>query len=230
MKEKSLISALLLALGIALAGFCIYEGIHQIAVKDRTVTVKGLSTRDVRADYVVWPIRFAISGNDLRDLYEQSNILEKRVRKFFTDKGFNAEEISIGIANITDHNNEYYSERRPAYRYTMENTLIISTKDVERVIANRGCLSELMSEGVILNSYQWDMDYQYNGLSDLKPEMIEEATKNARAVAQKFADDSQSSLGSIRHAYQGQFTIEDDSNQPWIKHIRVVTTVDYNLK
>ena len=73
------------------------------------------------------------------------------------------------------------------------------------------------------------MEYQYNGLSELKPEMIEEATKNARAVAQKFADDASCRLGTIRRASQGQFSVEPDEYQPWIKHVRVVTTVDYFL-
>lgn len=61
--------------------------------------------------------------------------------------------------------------------------------------------------------------------------MIEEATKNARASAEKFAQDSGSSLGKIRRANQGQFSITDrDSNTPYIKSVRVVTTVEYFLK
>ena len=75
----------------------------------------------------------------------------------------------------------------------------------------------------------WNLDYKYNGLPELKPQMIEEATQNARAVAQKFADDAQCSLGSIRRASQGQFSVENDEYQPWVKHVRVVTTVDYYL-
>ncbi len=60
--------------------------------------------------------------------------------------------------------------------------------------------------------------------------MIEEATRNARAVAEKFAADSQSRLGKLKRASQGQFTIEDrDSNTPYIKRVRVVSTVEYYL-
>ena len=108
--------------------------------------------------------------------------------------------------------------------------LIISTPDVERVIASQGCQSELLKKGVILQSYDWNTDFQYNGLSELKPEMIEEATKNARLVAMKFAEDAQCRLGSIKQANQGQFSVESDNNQPWVKHVRVVTTVSYYLK
>jgi hypothetical protein len=60
--------------------------------------------------------------------------------------------------------------------------------------------------------------------------MIEEATRNAREVAQKFAEDSDSRLGKIRQASQGQFSIEPrDTNNPHIKKVRVVSTVEYYL-
>ncbi|MBP5290381.1 MAG: SIMPL domain-containing protein, partial [Paludibacteraceae bacterium] len=108
--------------------------------------------------------------------------------------------------------------------------IVVATKNVELVSKTNGLESELLQRGIILNSNDWSIDYQFNGLNELKPEMIEEATKNARAVAQKFAEDAGCSLGSIRHANQGVFSVESDNFQPWIKHVRVVTTVDYFLK
>ena len=108
--------------------------------------------------------------------------------------------------------------------------MVIATADVERVLSCMESQNELLGQGVVLNSYQWNTDYQFRGLNELKPEMIEEATKNARAVAQKFADDAQCSLGTIRRASQGQFSVDADNNQPWMKHVRVVTTVDYTLR
>ena len=79
--------------------------------------------------------------------------------------------------------------------------------------------------------YRYNVQYDYTGLNDIKPQMIEEATKNARAAAVKFAKDSDSELGKIKRAYQGQFSIEDrDANTPYIKRIRVVTTIDYSLE
>ena len=75
------------------------------------------------------------------------------------------------------------------------------------------------------------MSYDYTSLNSIKPKMIEEATKNARAAAEKFAKDSDSKLGKIKKAYQGQFSIDDrDANTPYIKKIRVVTTIDYSLE
>jgi len=60
--------------------------------------------------------------------------------------------------------------------------------------------------------------------------MVEEATTKAREVATKFAEDSQSKLGKIKRASQGQFSIAArDNNNPHIKKIRVVSTVEYYL-
>ena len=123
----------------------------------------------------------------------------------------------------------YYGDHRPEYKYTLRTSIIVSTDKVKLVVASQGKEADLLKEGIIVTSNKWDLDYQYNGLPELKPAMIEEATQNARAVAQKFADDAQCSLGSIRRASQGQFSIENDQYQPWIKHVRVVTTVDYYL-
>jgi len=227
--DKHFVSALLIAVGIAMSGLFIYIGIHQIAYRDRAVTVKGLSQRTVQADYVVWPLKFSVSGNDLSVLSAQLNKVENTARQFFLDKGFKAEDMSMSNVEVENNWANYY-EHRPEYNYTISRSLIISTADVERVVNNQGCQAELLAQGVILQSYAWNTNYQYNGLSNLKPEMIEEATKNARAVAQKFADDAQCSLGSIRNASQGQFSVDNDENQPWMKHVRVVTTVDYYLK
>ena len=228
-KDRFVLSACILAIGISVAGWFVYSGIEKMASKDRAVLVKGLSTRDVQADYVVWPLEFAVRGNDISALYTDLARIEQTARAFFVERGFSDSEMSRGNISIDDNWAGYY-ERRPEYHYTLRTSLIISTKDVERVVANLGCQSELLKKGVILQSYDWNTDFQYNSLTNLKPEMVQEATKNARQVAQKFAEDAQCRLGSIQHASQGQFTVESDNNQPWVKHVRVVTTVSYYLR
>ena len=226
--KKEWFGALLIALGISACGLFIYCGLKVFANKDRSVVVKGLSERDVVADFVVWPLEFTVSGNDLTDLYNRMSRIEQTTKAFFAAKGFKESDFSTGNISI-DNNWESYYNTRPENHYTLRSSLIISTADVERVIATQGCQAELLNKGVILNSYSWNTDYQYNGLNELKPAMVEEATKNARAVAQKFADDAACRLGSIRSANQGQFTIESNDKQPWKKHVRVVTTVSYVL-
>ncbi len=226
---KNVISAAIVAVGIALSGWFVYLGAQRIANKDRAVAVKGLSTRDVQADFVVWPLRFSIQGNDLPALYTRMNETKKEVGAFLMSNGFDADDIRSGSIDVEDQYDGYYSHR-PTYQYKLSATMVVATKNVELVSKSTGLESELLQRGILLSSNEWSIDYQFNGLNELKPEMIEEATKNARAVAQKFADDAGCSLGSIRHANQGVFSVESDAYQPWIKHVRVVTTVDYFLK
>lgn len=227
--KNNIYAGALIALGLTLGGLFIYCGISKFSNKDRAVTVKGLSTREVECDYVVWPLSYGWKGQDLPWLYDKLEDVTQRVKKHLLDMGFEESDIRQGQISVND-NWAYYSDHRPEYHYTLRTSLIVSTDKVKLVAKNVGKESELLKEGIIVESSEWSVDYQFNGLPELKPSMIEEATRNARAVAQKFADDSQSRLGGIRRASQGQFSIEDDQYQPWVKHVRVVTTVDYFLE
>ena len=219
----------LIALGLFFGGLFIYCGITRFANKDRAVTVKGLSTREVEADYAVWPLSYAWSGNDLPALYERLEQVTARVKKHLLALGFEEADIRQGSINVHDNWSDYYGNHRPEYKYTLNTSLIVSTNKVKLVVESQGKEAELLKEGIIVKTESWNLDYQFNGLPELKPAMIEEATQNARAVAKKFADDAKCSLGSIRRASQGQFSVESDQYQPWVKHVRVVTTVDYYL-
>ena len=226
--KNNVLAGALIALGLCLGGMFIYLGINKFADKDRAVTVKGLSTREVECDYVVWPLSYGWKGQDLPSLYDKLEQVTARVKKHLLDLGFEESDLRQGQISVND-NWVYYSDHRPEYHYTLRTSLIVSTDKVQLVVKSLGKESELLKEGIIVEGGDWCVDYQFNGLSELKPSMIEEATRNARAVAQKFADDAQCSLGSIRRASQGQFSVEPDEYQPWIKHVRVVTTVDYFL-
>lgn len=228
--KSNLLAGACIALGLTLSGLFIYCGISKFANKDRAVSVKGLSTREVEADYAVWPLSYGWNGNDLPALYAQLERVTERVKKHLLSLGFEESDIREGTISVSNNWENYYGDHRPEYRYTLSTSLIVSTDKVMLVVESQGKEAELLKEGIIVTSNRWNLDYQYNGLSELKPSMIEEATRNARAVAQKFADDSQSSLGGIRRASQGQFSIENDEYQPWVKHVRVVTTVDYILE
>lgn len=227
---KNVAAGALIAIGLCCAGHFVYKGMSQNAMKDRAVSVKGLSTCEVTADHAVWPLSYAWSGNDLSALYTQLEQVTDRIRRHLLSLGFVNEDIQQGSISVENNWNNYYGDHRPEYKYTLSTSLVISTDNVDLVVKSQGKESDLLKEGIIVTSNSWNLDYQYNGLPELKPSMIEEATRNARSVAQKFAEDAQCRLGSIRRASQGQFSIESDEYQPWVKHVRVVTTVDYFLE
>ena len=228
--KNNILAGACIALGLCLVGIFVYCGLKSFAEKDRAVTVKGLSTREVEADYAIWPLSYSVNGNDLPSLYNHLGNVSEQVKAHLMSLGFEEKDLRQGSVIVDNNWDHYYSDRRPEFHYTLTSTMIVATDKVQAVVAAQGKESELLKKGIIVTNQSWNLNYQFNGLPELKPSMIEEATRNARSVAQKFADDAQCSLGSIRRANQGQFSIESDEFQPWIKHVRVVTTIDYYLE
>ncbi|WP_333581416.1 SIMPL domain-containing protein [Duodenibacillus massiliensis] len=236
MDTRSVTASLILAVGIAggfaLLGSNISSGIESFVNRDRIVTVKGLSERQVKADRVIWPVGFRELGDDLQDVYGRIEKRKDQVVAFLKEAGLTDAEIEVASPQVTDAQAEMYANQKSRYRYSMTQTVTVSSDKVDLVRDLLVRQSDLIKAGVTLvGDYSWRTSFQFTGLNTVKPAMIEEATKNARASAEKFAQDSGSSLGKIRRANQGQFSITDrDSNTPYIKSVRVVTTVEYFLK
>lgn len=226
--NKWKIEAVIIALGMIIGGKFIGDGVKSMANKDRTIQVRGLAEREVKADKVTWNIGFSITGNELAAAYDNLNKKEQAVTKFLSDNGIRTQDIYHNAPNVYDSQTDRYSTQKKADRYTISSSVTVSTKDVDAVSALYNRQGDLLKEGVAVDSYY--ADYEFTGLNDIKPAMIEEATKAAREAAEKFAKDSDSDLGKIRNARQGQFSISDrDSYTPYIKLVRVVTYVDYAI-
>ena len=234
MKELDWLNTLIVFIGLIIAGYFI-GNMHKTGKQyDSYVQVKGLSEREVNADMAVWPINITLTGNDLAVLKKEIEAQNEAVNGFFTARGFTPDEITRGTTNISDARaNLYNTNNQNPYRYLAVSEFTVRTTDIPKL---KKALTEslsLMSKGIILGSKNtWrPIEYIFTGLNELKPEMIEEATKNAREVAIKFAEDSQSRVGKIRIARQGLFTINDrDQNTPEIKIVRVVSTIDFQLE
>ncbi len=229
--KNVIVSALLIMLGLVIGlighGFYVKSGIGSYADKDRYVSVKGLSEREVKADHVIWPIVFKEVGNDLSELYSNVNNKNKFIVNFLKDNGISADEISVAPISADDREADRWSSNTIPYRYQLKSVITVASDQVEKVRELISRQDEFFSAGITCES----RSSSFNGLNELKPEMVEEATRNARAVAEKFAADSESTLGGIKTASQGQFSIYDrDENTPYIKMVRVVTTIEYFLK
>lgn len=235
MKDLDWPKALVISIAIILAGFFI-GNMHKTGKRyDRYVQVKGLSEREVDADLAVWPMNIMLTGNDLKSLKNDIERQNSQVYDFFIQQGFNDDELTKGMVNITDARANIYSTNslNSPYRYLAKSEFTVRTDDVKKLQNALTESLELTSKDILLGSKNtWrPIEYIFTGLNELKPSMIEEATKNAREVAEKFARDSNSEVGEIRVARQGLFTINDrDANTPEIKIVRVVSTIDFQLK
>ena len=228
MKENRLIAAALIAVGIALMGLFIKAGIDNFANKDRKVTVKGLAEREVSADKVTWSIGTKVTGNDLPLLYENINIQTDKIKRFLRQNGLDEKEITVNPPSISDLEAREWGDNQKNFRYIVNTTITVATNKVTEVNAAIFKQAELLKQGVAIENSS--PDYEYASFQKMKPEMMAEAIKNAQKTAEQFTEASKCDLGSIQTAGQGQFEIEDrDQNTPYIKKLRVVTTITYSL-
>lgn len=232
--NEKITAACILAIGIVIMGFALRSGIVAFKDMDRSVSVKGLSEREVMADKVTWPLVYKELGNDPAEMYELLEKKNSQVVDFLKSAGIKDEDINVNSPVITDRQADNYGNEIMRFRYKATSVITVTSSEVEKVRSLMRRQAELMKQGIALVTEEYgnnNIVYEFTGLNNVKPEMVEEATKNARITAQKFADDSGSSLGEIRTAQQGQFSIENrDANTPYIKKLRVVNTIVYSLK
>lgn len=225
-----IVVALLLAIGLAVAGWFTSQGMARLKTQDRYVTVKGSAERIVDADLLVWPLPHSVGGNDLAEVQRHLDANTAAIRDFFLQAGFKADEIVVSPPRLEDRWAYAYGENRPPERYRYSNTVSLRTNGVDKALAALRRSGELVGRGVMIGEGS-QPDFDYTKLNDIKPALIAEATANARDSAEQFAKDSHSRLGGIRSANQGVVTISDrDQSSPQVKKVRVVTTVEYFLK
>ena len=225
--------SIILALAILCLGAFFYRAQIDVKERDRVVFVRGLAEREVPADFVIWPIVYKEVGNDLAELSATLQSKSQILEKFLLENGVQKENITYSTPTIVDADGELYSGGKHAYRYVATAVATVATNNVALVRKVMEKQGELLKNGIAFSGsdYQYRTVYSFNGLNEIKPAMIDEATKNARTAAEKFAKDSDSKLGKIKTATQGVFSIEDrDENTPYIKKVRVVTNVQDFLK
>ncbi|WP_394147815.1 SIMPL domain-containing protein [Shewanella atlantica] len=221
-----------LCLGLILLGNTVGQSLLKMKSMERTVTVKGLAEQEVKANIAIWPIRFTEVDNNLNTLYQTVQEKTDKVVLFLTEQGFKADEISTSLPSIEDRQAQGYVDPNVKYRYAAKVTISLYTKQVDLLLNSRTKLIELAKDGIAISDQDYNSrtEFLFTELNSVKPDMVQAATQNARKVADKFAKDSNSTLGKIKNASQGQFSITDrDSNTPFIKRVRIVSTLTYYL-
>ncbi|MEZ3591672.1 MAG: SIMPL domain-containing protein [Muribaculaceae bacterium] len=234
MKSTNLVGALLLAVGLLALGLCIRSGLNSFSTRDRVVAVRGLSEREVKANKVTWPVVYKEVGNQLPAIYDRINATNATIINFLTSNGITKEEISVNAPDIVDLQADRYNNQQALpFRYNVTSVITVTSANVDKVRELINRQAELLKDGIAITAgdYNYRTIYEYTDLNTIKPDMIADATKNAREAAKKFADDSDSKIGKIKDAQQGQFSIDDrDPYTPYIKKVRVVTYLNYYLE
>lgn len=230
--------SLILAIGLTLGGFFPGYYYYKTHIKNNTVTVKGLAEKNVTADLAIWKLKFVITDNDLRLAQQKITNQAAEIKSFLKNQGFNEDEITVERIETNDlMANPYRGNEVTSSRFILTQSITIKSNNVTLVEQTIPQTDKLIAQGIIFdNNEGYSVSYIFTKLNDVKPQMLAEATQNAKKAAEEFAKNSQSKVGKIRRANQGVFsilpqeqTINSYESQQINKTIRVVSTVEYWL-
>lgn len=230
--EKNNKLGLFIFLGLLCIAISTPFAVSRFTDAGRSVSVKGLCEKEVLATRAIWPIVYKEGGNSIAELAANTEKKNGIIIEWLKAAGFSEKEISVSAPKIENLKANGYSQNN-VYDYVMTSVITVCTDQVEKVVEYQAKQLSLVSKGIAVSGDSWEYttSFEFTKLNDIKPEMIEQATKNARLAAEKFAKDSGSRVGKIISASQGQVSISDrDSNTPYVKTVRVVTSINYQLR
>ena len=245
---STLLATTILALGVAGAGWFVGDGLIRMKAAERSVAVKGLSEREVESNLALWNLGFTVTASDLSQAQSKLTSHAKAISTFLEKAGIASDEISQGALKVTDRQSNQYQNNLGAgdARYILSTALKVRSANIEAVQRASRTIGEVVADqGVVLGApdqYGCDLRLIYTKLNEIKPEMIAAATKDARKAAEQFARDSGVTVGEIRSASQGYFSISSrdgsdlnsdsscDAETSAVKKVRVVTNVTYYVK
>ncbi len=251
MEKKGLaLIALSIVVGLTFGAYLLGKSIERFKSDDRYISVKGFAEREVKADLVIWSMKIRIAINDPQLGNVSMNNSKEKVLQFLTKNEINREEIILRDLTVTDKQANEYSNPNPneKFRYLIEETIEVRSNNVDQVQKVSRMTNELLNAGVVISTKNdWTgtgLKFIFTKLNTIKPEMLSEATRNAKSAAEEFTKESKTNLGKMRKANQGLFSILDrdeflsgqsegnynpNGTSDLYKKIRVVISVDYSI-
>ncbi len=224
------LAATIIAIALILSALIFRDAMLNFKKSERILSVKGLAQKEMPADVAIFPLTIEVADNGYQNLTQKLKESLQKTLRFLESFGFSDDEITIAPPQIIDKLAEAYSSN-VRIRYTASATLTIYTKKIDSVLRLQKELFRLSQQGVLVKVNSYDVEFLFTRLNEIKPQMIEIATQNAKKAALKFAKDAGARLGAVKSATQGYFSITNrDKNTPYIKRIRVVTKMQYYLE
>ena len=238
----------IVVIGLAINGMILGRAIERFKKEDRTILVKGFSEREVKSDFAVWTIKTRIANNDLAAGSKANEEAKDKVIEFLAGNGFKPDEIIQKDLIVKDKKAQEYEAPNSvnSFRFIIDNVIQVRSNQVDNIDRVSRMTDELLRRGVIIsdrNEYQGAVRYYYTKLNEIKPEMLTDATRNAREAAMQFAKESNSKIGKLKRANQGLFSILDRDQSlsgqseggyasgvnDLMKKVRVVVSVEYSV-
>lgn len=212
---KQHFATLLIAAAVIITGLILGKSYLAKGKPDDTVSVLGLGEKSFDSDLIVWNASFSRKSFELKDAYAQLNADIKKVKAYLQSQGINNDEMVFEAANISKEYYRNYDDQGNVRQtvfdgYSLQQSIKVSSKKVSIVERTSREVSELIDAGIELNSDA--PEYFYTKLAQLKLQMIESATQDARERAEKITQNAGGSLGKLMHAEMGVFQITAENS------------------
>lgn len=235
-RSDLVLAALLVALGIATAGYFVGRTLYNAKVGINTAEVKGLAEKRVEADRAYWKVQYTVSGPgtaQVAKLYEKSEADQARIVQLLLESGFEKSEVVPGVIDYQKREFRGEDQKLVDEKHVLVGSIDVETSKVRLVSDVRAKLNKLIAQGLDIQNNA--PAYHFTKLNEIKPAMVKEATTNARIAASEFAADAGVKVGGIRDAQQGGFIIRDvgeeyGDTKGREKEIRLVTTITFYLE
>ncbi|UFH58141.1 SIMPL domain-containing protein [Sulfurovum mangrovi] len=232
---KNILISIIVAAAIAASGYFVGQTMYNAKVAINSAEVKGLAERKVKADLVNWRLNFKVASHykeDLPKLYSDAEKIQTEIIALLLQNGLKKEEINIGVISYRPIEFRNRDQKLVDQQHQLSNDIEVQTKKVDLISSVRSSINKLIAKGIDINNFE--PEYRFTSLNEIKPDMLKEATRNARAAANEFAQNAGVKVGGIRSARQGNFVIRDvgenySDTKKIDKYVRVVTTITFYL-
>lgn len=213
------LTAIIVAL-IAVAGTVILSNAYKYKYKvNESITVTGSAEKDFISDNIVWSGDYVRKNMELKAAYASIKSDESEIRKYLQGKGVKDEDVIFSSVSINkDYDTKYDANGRITGSvftgYSLMQTVTVDSKEIDKVEKISREITELIEDGIELNSR--NPDYYYSKLSEIKLDLLKKAAVDARQRAEIIATNSGGALGSIRKSNMGVFQITgQNSNEDY---------------
>jgi hypothetical protein len=206
-KSRSItVIAASLIMALAVGGGLVRVGAGFAARNDNGITVTGSAKTTATADNVVWTLNVALSSPLVADAVRKVGADVDAVSEYLTKGGIPADALTLGA--VSSYANEEYQNGNNTGRiisYRASRDITVRTNDVQLVYKLSQGIGSLLQNGVNVNNY--GPQYYISTLSDLRPQLLEEAMKDAKTRAVAITKAVGGSVGAVQSVKSGVFQV-----------------------
>ena len=193
-------------MALAVGGGLVKVGAGFAARTDNGITVTGSAKTTATADNVVWTLNVALSRPLVADAVKKVGADVDAVSAYLTKGGIAADALTLG--SVSTYGNEEWQNGNNTGRilsYRASRDITVRTSDVQLVYKLSQGIGTLLESGVTVNNY--GPQYYISTLSDLRPQLLEEAMKDAKTRAVAITKAVGGSVGSVQSVKSGVFQV-----------------------